>query len=216
MPFPPSTGMGWRSYPESFLASTRTQGIRARGFSNFWSNPKFRWQQSICCRRCRAHRFGDRLQQENRLLDEGMRGASRMWTLSCLTMTCSPCAELHGKGLPPRHIVRRYEYQMHATRPYRLRRPLSRQRLSPRNIVKGLVILARLFWFAGVRGDYRRSFWKFTLRRLRHGQIEPILSVWPVRPSSHHVRARCLRGQGQCLALFGQGAGLELEATLPR
>ena len=36
----------------------RHAGNRARAFSNFWSNPKSRWRRSICCRPCRARRFG--------------------------------------------------------------------------------------------------------------------------------------------------------------
>ena len=67
------------------------------------------------------------------------------------------------KAYDPDTLFARYEYQMRETRPNRLKRPLSRQRLSPRNIGKGLVILARLLWFVGVRGDYRRAFWKFML-----------------------------------------------------
>jgi hypothetical protein len=78
------------------------------------------------------------------------------------------------------------------------------------------VILARLFWFAGVRGDYRRSFWKFTLRRLRHGQIEPILSVGLC---AHHLimfaRDACA-GRGNASHYSAKARGLELEATLPR
>ncbi|MGO9233451.1 MAG: B12-binding domain-containing radical SAM protein [Methylocella sp.] len=159
----------------------------------------------------------DRLQQENRLLDEEKAGREsnvdfKLPYDDVLAMWQS-CME---KAYRPDTLFARYEYQMHATRPYRLRRPLSRQRLSPCNIVKGLVILARLFWFAGVRGDYRRSFWKFTLRRLRHGQIEPILSVGLC---AHHLimfaRDACA-GRGNASHYSAKARGLELEATLPR
>lgn len=81
------------------------------------------------------------------------------------------------KAYEPGNLFTRYEHQMRATRPHRKRRPWSRQRLSPRNIAKGLIILLRLIWIVGIRGDYKRYFWIFTLRRLTRGQIEPVLSV---------------------------------------
>ncbi len=42
------------------------------------------------------------------------------------------------RAYEPESLFARYEYQMRATRPNRLRRPKSRQRLSPRNIAQGL------------------------------------------------------------------------------
>ena len=120
------------------------------------------------------------------------------------------------KAYRPETLFARYEYQMRETRPHRLRRPWSRQRLSPRNIAKGLTILARLFWFAGVRGDYRRTFWKFTFGRLMRGQIEPVLSVGLC---AHHLimfaRDACA-GRGNASHYSAKARGLELEATLRR
>jgi radical SAM superfamily enzyme YgiQ (UPF0313 family) len=118
-----------------------------------------------------------RLQQENRLLNDDLDRESNvefklpyddvlaMWR-ACMT-----------KAYHPDVLFARYEHQMRATRPNRLKRPKSRQRWSARNIAKGLTILARIFWIVGVRGDYKRTFWKFTLRRVVRGQIEPVLSV---------------------------------------
>jgi hopanoid C-2 methylase len=77
----------------------------------------------------------------------------------------------------PKALFARYEHQMRATWPNRLKRPMSRQRLSPSNIAKGLAILARIIWIIGIRGDYRRNFWTFALRRFLRGEIEPVLSV---------------------------------------
>ncbi|HUB65829.1 MAG TPA: B12-binding domain-containing radical SAM protein [Methylocella sp.] len=159
----------------------------------------------------------DRLQQEGRLLDEEVLGRESnvdfklpygdvlaMWR-SCMA-----------KAYQPDAVFARYEYQMRETRPHRRRRPLSRQRLSPRNIRKGLVILARLFWIVGVRGDYRRSFWKFMLRRLKRGEIEPILSVGLC---AHHLimfaRDAC-SGRGNASHYSAKARVVELGTTLPR
>jgi len=47
-----------------------------------------------------------------------------------------------------------------------------------------MIMLSKLFWKVGVRGQYRRTFWSFALRRLARGQIEPVLSVGLV---AHHL-----------------------------
>jgi radical SAM superfamily enzyme YgiQ (UPF0313 family) len=159
----------------------------------------------------------DRLQQEDRLLDEEVleRESNVAFKLpydDVLAMWQNCMATAYR----PATVFARYEYQMQETRPYRLRRPWSRQRLSPRNIVKGLEILARLFWIVGVRGDYRSTFWKFALRRLRRGQIEPILSVGLC---AHHLimfARDASAGRGNASHYSAKARVLELEANLPR
>ena len=159
----------------------------------------------------------DRLQRENRLLgaedlDRESNVDFKLPYEDVLAMWRSCMA----KAYDPDTLFARYEYQMRETRPNRLKRPLSRQRLSPRNIGKAFVILARLMWFAGVRGDYRRAFWKFMLRRLRRGEIEAILSVGLC---AHHLimfaRDACA-GRGNASHYSAKARGLELEATHPR
>src|SRR5258705_13250789 len=34
----------------------------------------------------------------------------------------------------------------------------------------------KIFWKVGVLGDYRKGFWKFEWSRLRHGDIESLIS----------------------------------------
>ena len=38
-------------------------------------------------------------------------------------------------------------------------------------------MLSRIFWFVGVKGDYRRVFWRFALARLLRGEIEHLIAV---------------------------------------
>ncbi|MGA7383991.1 MAG: B12-binding domain-containing radical SAM protein [Methylocella sp.] len=155
----------------------------------------------------------ERLQQENRLLRDEDRESNVEFKLPygdvlAMWRTCM------AKAYRPDILFARYEYQMRATRPNRLKRPRSRQRLSARNIAKGLVMLARLFWIVGVRGDYKRTFWKFTLRRLVRGQIEPVLSVGLC---AHHLimfaRDACA-GRGNASHYSAKARAL-LETTLP-
>jgi len=45
-------------------------------------------------------------------------------------------------------------------------------------------MLRNIFWKVGVRGDYKRAFWKFALRRLRRGEIEWLIASSLV---GHHL-----------------------------
>ncbi|MBO0733661.1 MAG: DUF4070 domain-containing protein [Methylocapsa sp.] len=118
----------------------------------------------------------DRLRNEGRLVEADDRESNvdfkRPYHL-VLSMWRSCMAKLYD----PEALFARYEHQLRATWPNRLRRPVSHQRLSPGNIIKGITILARIVWMAGIRGDYRRIFWRFALPRLLRGEIEPVLSV---------------------------------------
>ena len=71
----------------------------------------------------------------------------------------------------------------------------ARQRASWRNIRRALIMLSRIFWFVGVKGDYRRVFWRFALARLRRGEIEYLITVSAARAPSDPVRARGLAGR---------------------
>ena len=117
----------------------------------------------------------DRLKREDRLVFDEDRESNvrfglpydavlKMWR-ECMARVYSPPA-----------LFERYAHQMQATWPNRLKRPMSRQRLSPANLRKGLHILVKLLWTAGVRSDYRGTFWKFALPCLLRGKIEPLLN----------------------------------------
>jgi hopanoid C-2 methylase len=77
----------------------------------------------------------------------------------------------------PETLYGRYQYQIENTWPNRLKRPNSRARFAPKNVVRGLVMLTKIFWTLGVRADYRRTFWKYTLRWFRPGQIEFVIAT---------------------------------------
>ncbi len=126
----------------------------------------------------------DRLRKEDRLREEDADFESNVSFKLPYDEVLAMWRACMDKAYRPEALFARYEYQMRETRPYRLKRPNSPQRLSPRNIRKALAILWNLLWKVGVRGDYRRAFWTFVLPRLMRGQIEPILSVGLV---AHHL-----------------------------
>jgi radical SAM superfamily enzyme YgiQ (UPF0313 family) len=126
----------------------------------------------------------DRLTQEQRLHDDMHGRESNVDFRQPYDDVVAMWRSCMDRAYRPEVLFARYEYQARKTRPNRLRRPWSRQRLSPRNIAMAIGILGRLVWRVGVRGDYRSVFWKFVLRRLARGEIEPILSMGLV---AHHL-----------------------------
>ena len=125
----------------------------------------------------------DRLKRENRLIEDEGRDSNVDFRLPYehVVTTWRHCM---GEAYEPAKLLGRFEYQIGHTYPNRLKPPVSRARLSARNIKLGLTMLRNIFWKVGVRGDYRRAFWAFALRRLARGEIEYLISSIMV---SHHL-----------------------------
>ena len=128
-----------------------------------------------------------------------------MWNSNSLTMTCLPCGGPAWPGLPAGHFVRA------------LRAPDARDKAQssqaaekPATFVatqhcQGLTIFARIL---DRRGSRRLPPHVLEIHPAPPGARSDRagLERRPLRASPHHVRARSLRGQGQCLALLGEGA----------
>jgi hopanoid C-2 methylase len=125
----------------------------------------------------------DRLGREDRLDHDEDRESNVCFKLpyADVVATWRECVE---KAYHPQTLFARYDRQMRATWPHRWPRPLSRQRYSPQNVMRGLVMLGKVFWKLGIRGEYRRVFWKFALPRLVRFQFEAILTV---AIAGHHL-----------------------------
>jgi hypothetical protein len=64
-------------------------------------------------------------------------------------------------------------------------------------MVMGFAMLGRIFWRVGVRGDYRRTFWRMAWPALRAGQVEALIHTAVV---SHHLirfTRECVQGNGE-------------------
>jgi radical SAM superfamily enzyme YgiQ (UPF0313 family) len=97
----------------------------------------------------------------------------------------------------PEAVYARYAYNVRHTFANRKAYPVNTQRASWGNVRMGLGILARLLWRAGVRSDYRRTFWRMALPALRRGEIESLIHVGVI---SHHLiqfTRDCLHGTGE-------------------
>ena len=89
-----------------------------------------------------------------------------------------------GAAYEPDFLYARYTHQQEHTFRHRLRYPIDPRRLSPANVRRGLGIFARLFWRLGLRGRYRREFWRMTFRMLGTGRFEQYVHSTVV---SHHL-----------------------------
>jgi hypothetical protein len=45
-------------------------------------------------------------------------------------------------------------------------------------------MMAKIFWKVGVRGDYRKPFWRFAWSQLKRGEIENFIAVALI---AHHL-----------------------------
>ena len=97
----------------------------------------------------------------------------------------------------PEAVYARYAHQQAHTFPNRFDYPRSERRESWENVRLGMGALARIIWRVGVRGDYRRTFWRMAWPALRAGKIEHVVHVAMV---TYHLIAfarECLRGAGE-------------------
>ena len=137
-----------------------------------------------------------RLERDDRLLHGGGRESNVVFKLPyetvlemwrrCITAAYDPDA-----------IYGRYAHNLRHTFPNRLAYPRSPERASWRNALMGLGLLGRIVWRIGVRGDYRRTFWRMAWPALRGGRLEELIHVATV---GHHLiefTRDCLRGEGE-------------------
>jgi hopanoid C-2 methylase len=89
-----------------------------------------------------------------------------------------------GHAYTPEAIFRRFAWQLRHTYRHRLTPPVSRARLNRRNLRRAAVILAKIFWRIGIRGDYRWTFWRFAAAALRTGRIDQLIATALV---AHHM-----------------------------
>lgn len=126
----------------------------------------------------------DRLKREGRLIEDDETRESNVAFRLPYEEVLATWRECMRIAFSPDKLYARYEHQIANTYPNRLRLPFSRKRVTWRHVRMGLVMLGRILWRIGVRGDYRRAFWRFALTRLRRGEIDYLIMVGLV---AHHL-----------------------------
>lgn len=84
----------------------------------------------------------------------------------------------------PEPLYERYRYQLEHTFPNRIAVPNSPERLSWKNIRKGLLLLGTIIFRIGIVGSYRSTFWKMARPAFKRGDIEGIIHVGLI---GHHL-----------------------------
>jgi hopanoid C-2 methylase len=126
----------------------------------------------------------DRLKGEHRLIEDDDNLESNVVFKMPYDDVVAMWRECMRVAYLPEALFARYEHQIRVAYANRKRLPNSPQRASWRNIRCAFVMLSRIFWFVGVKGDYRRVFWRYALARLRRGEIEFLISVTLL---AHHL-----------------------------
>jgi hopanoid C-2 methylase len=127
----------------------------------------------------------DRLKREQRLIEDADDRESNVAFRRPYDEVVATWRECMRTAYRPETLYARYEYQIRATYPNRLN-PRDSALRAPTwcNIRRGLIVAGRMLWHVGVRGDYRRAFWRFAWARLRHGDIQNLIMVGLI---AHHL-----------------------------
>ncbi len=125
----------------------------------------------------------DRLARAGRIVDDEDR-ESNVDFLMPYDLVIAMYRDVMLRCYDPAQVYARFEHQVKATYPNRLKFKLNSHRLNWRDARRAAIITSRVVWHVGVRSDYKRVFWKFALRRLVRGDIECILRV---AIGAHHM-----------------------------
>jgi hopanoid C-2 methylase len=125
----------------------------------------------------------DRLERDNRLNHDESRDSNVEFLLPYdqVVNSWKRCMEI---AYQPEKLYARYQYLVDFTYANRLKVPVNPEMKSWKNIRRALIMLRNIFWKVGVRGDYRKVFWKFALSCLRRGDIEGLISCAMI---AHHL-----------------------------
>jgi hopanoid C-2 methylase len=135
----------------------------------------------------------DRLAAAGRIRSDGGRESNVVFRLPDETVIAMWRRAI-GAAYAPEAIYRRFTHNLTHTFARRPAYPRNPQRASRRNVVAGLALLGRIVWRIGMRGDYRRTFWRVAGAALRRGRVEELIQAAVV---SHHLiefTRQCLRG----------------------
>ncbi|HEY7372095.1 MAG TPA: B12-binding domain-containing radical SAM protein, partial [Polyangia bacterium] len=137
-----------------------------------------------------------RLEGEGRLTADGARASNVAFKLG-YDQTVDAWLRCVSAAYRPEAIYARFAHNVAETFSRRKPVPTHPRRRSPASVARGLAILLRVLWRLGVRGRYRRTFWKMALPLLRAGRIESLIHVAIV---SHHMiefTRECARDRGE-------------------
>jgi hopanoid C-2 methylase len=126
----------------------------------------------------------DRLEREDRLIHDDDTRDSNVKFLMPYEEVVGSWKRTMEIAYNPQKLFDRFEYQCEYTFRNRLKVPVNPEMKSWANIRRGLIMMRNIFWKVGVRGHYRRAFWKFALGRIKRGDIEGLIASSLI---AHHL-----------------------------
>jgi len=138
-----------------------------------------------------------RLEASNRIVDSHGGRESNVQFLLPYESVVEMWLKCVTKAYEPDAIYRRFEYQCEHTYPNRKQIPPTKARVNFTNIKRGLSIMARILWYVGIRGDYRKRFWQMAWPNLKKGKIEEVIHTAVV---AHHMikfARECASGEAE-------------------
>ncbi len=84
----------------------------------------------------------------------------------------------------PANLYSRYQYNIENTYCHQVKPKNPAAQATPQNLKRAFTIAKNLLWHAGIKGDYKKHFWKMAIEQGRRGNIELIFQVGMV---GHHL-----------------------------
>ena len=135
-----------------------------------------------------------RLEAEGRLILDEARESNVQFLMSYDDVMAMWCHVI-STAYEPEFLFERFAYQCEHTYPNRIKVPNSPARTSPDKIRKGLTMLAKILFKAGVLSHYRKTSWNMAKPALKKQKIEQVIHVGLV---SHHLiqfTQECMKGK---------------------
>ncbi len=124
----------------------------------------------------------ERLRREDRLIEDDPERESNVRFRLPYDMVLATWRRLVAETFAPAAVYGRFAHQLAHTYPNRFRPP--RRAAGPGDVAEGLQVLAKVLWHVGLRGDYRRIFWRTAVPLLKAGRVDDLLHVAIV---AHHL-----------------------------
>ncbi len=141
----------------------------------------------------------DRLERDGRLLSEKEHAGrdSNIRFLEPYENVAARWRDVIDHIFEPSRLYKRYAYNANNTYPHRLGPTKPIRQATWTNIKRAAGIFSRVIWNIGLRGHYKRIFWKMAVRELCRGKIETFFQVSMV---AHHLIVygrECVEGKLQ-------------------
>lgn len=128
----------------------------------------------------------DRLQKAGRLLPEAeCEGRdSNIEFLQPYAEVVADWKRIIGEIYTPQNLYRRYLFNARHTYPHRRMPKYPARQATPENLARAVAIFVRIVREIGLRGSYRRDFWRMAAGQLAQGKVETMFQVSMV---AHHL-----------------------------